>query len=901
MKKIKKIFQLYKIDWKRIGKNPVALFLVIALMILPSLYAWFNIKALWDPYGNTKDLPIAVYSADEGAKLKETQIHIGEEVIENLRKNDQLGWRFVSSKEQVTKGVQSGKYYAGIYLPPEFSEDLLSFIKGDIKKPAINYYFNGKINAIAPKITEKGATSVQEEISRQFIETTSGTLLEVFNAIGYTLEDNLVSINKVKNLILTTNDNLAKIDGYTQEVVHLQKAMPSLKQKLEKANQMVDYLPEVDALTTKIIALNDKFPSIQKEAGIILTLQDKIPEIKQASQQVAMIDEDFSKIAQTITEGVTEGKEALEIVQQVQDLLPMVQQFGQDSSNFVAKTQEAATKLQQALPQIQKIVAFNFEALGSVSARINSIAQDLQAYLSQPETGLTPEEKAAILQILQVANTTIDEQLRLIDGLSQWLTQINQEQKFDTVIAQLADVRRRLQDLQQLNQFLITNSDAISKESLLAHVNKIEAVSGTINQIIASIDVANITEMINRTLSEEVLPALANVQQLLDKGSQIDLTKLLNATQTTITNAVSLLEKYEKELPAIGEEIHDANQMLSTHLDTIVNGINRGADLYKNDLPVLGEKLQIAADFSQNEWPVIKKEMTSTLTMVNQKMPSVEAALNEGVRLINEDWPTIQKGIQKAAKAIEKGESMVDLGDIIQLLKADALSESDFMANPLELKTKEYYPIGNNGSASTPFYTTLCLWVGALLLSSLAATAFHLDEEEKAKYTKRETFVARMLTFLTIAIPQAFIVTLGNLWALGVAVANPLASVLFAVLIALTFMMMIYVFVGLFGNIGKGIGIIILVLSISGGGGNYPIQVSGPFFQWINPFLPFTYGVNLLREAAGGIYWPNAWIDIVVLISLLIVFAIVGTWAFPKVEPLTEKIEKRARESHFFH
>src|SRR5699024_10743593 len=157
-------------------------------------------------------------------------------------------------------------------------------------------------------------------------------------------------------------------------------------------------------------------------------------------------------------------------------------------------------------------------------------------------------------------------------------------------------------------------------------------------------------------------------------------------------------------------------------------------------------------------------------------------------------------------------------------------------------------------------------------------------EEEKAKYTKRETFVARMLTFLTIAIPQALIVTLGNLWALGVAVANPLASVLFAVLIDLNFMIMFYVFVGLFGNIGKGIVIIILVLSISGGGVNYPIQVSGPFFQWINPFLLFTYGVNLLREAAGGIYWPNTWIDIAVLISLLIVFAIVGTCAFPKVE-----------------
>ena len=901
MKKLRNVLQLYRLDWKRIGQNPIALFLVIALMVLPSLYAWFNIKALWDPYGNTKDLPIAVYSADIGATLKETEVNVGEEVIDNLHKNKQLGWRFVSSKEQITKGVQSGKYYAGIYLPPEFSEDLLSFVDGEIKKPEINYYFNGKINAIAPKITEKGATSVQEQISRQFIETASSTLLEVFNAIGYTLEENLVSINKVKNLILTTNDNLDKIDGYTKEVVSLQKELPNIKQKLAKANEMVDYLPEVDALATKIVALNEKFPDIQKEAGVILTLQEKIPEIEQASQQVAMIDQDFEKIAQTVSEGVTEGKEALEIVQQVQSLLPMIQQFGEDSTNFVAKTQEAATKLQQALPQIQKIVTFNFEALGSVSARINSIAKDLQAYLSQPETGLTPEEKAAILRILQTADTTMSEQIRLIDGLSQWLTQINQEQVFDGVLGQLADVKQRIQQLQQLNQFLISNSETISKETLLEHVNQIEAVSAGINQVIGSIDVANITATIDRTLTQEVLPALSNVQQLLEKGSQIDLTKLLSATQTTIQNAVQLLEKYEKELPAIGQEIHTANQMLSSHLSTIIQGINRGAELYKNDLPILGEKLQRAAAFSQNEWPVIKKEMTDTLTMVNDKMPSVESALNEGVRLINEDWPTIQQGIKKAAAAIEKGESMIDLGDIIKLLKADALSESEFLANPVELKRKEYYPIENNGSASTPFYTALCLWVGALLLSSLAATSFHLSEEEKGKYTKRETFVARLLTFLSIAIPQALIVSLGNLWGLGVDTANPLASVLFAVLIALTFMMIIYVFVALFGNLGKGIGIIILVLSISGGGGNYPIQVSGPFFQAIHPFLPFTYAVNLLREATGGIYWANAWLDIIVLISLMIVFVILGTWVYPKVEPFTEKIEKRARESHFFH
>lgn len=131
---------MYRLDWKRIFTNPISIFLVVALMILPSLYAWFNIKALWDPYGNTKELPIAFYSADSGTKLDDKQVKIGEEVEKNLKKNNQLGWKFVESKEAVTQGVKSGKYYAGIYLPSEFSEDLVSFIKGEIQKPTIQLF-----------------------------------------------------------------------------------------------------------------------------------------------------------------------------------------------------------------------------------------------------------------------------------------------------------------------------------------------------------------------------------------------------------------------------------------------------------------------------------------------------------------------------------------------------------------------------------------------------------------------------------------------------------------------------------------------------------------------------------------------------------------------------------------
>src|SRR5699024_5707464 len=169
MKSFKNIRELYKLDWKRIFHNKLTFLLVIALMIIPSLYAWFNIAALWDPYSNTGDLKIAVYSADQPATFQEKEINIGKELSQSLEKNQQLDWTFVDSKKELTKGVKKGKYYAGIYIPKDFSKNLLSFVQGDIKKPTIEYRVNEKINAIAPKITDKGASALQEQITQEFM------------------------------------------------------------------------------------------------------------------------------------------------------------------------------------------------------------------------------------------------------------------------------------------------------------------------------------------------------------------------------------------------------------------------------------------------------------------------------------------------------------------------------------------------------------------------------------------------------------------------------------------------------------------------------------------------------------------------------------------------------------
>lgn len=905
---LKHTWNLFKLDWRRIFRNPIAIFLMAALVIIPSLYAWFNIKALWDPYSNTGELPIAVYSADAGATFEDKDIEIGNEVVKNLHKNKQLGWRFVDSKKQVVEGVKSGKYYAGIYLPKNFSKDLLSFTSGEIQKPKIEYYLNQKINAIAPKITDKGASSIQQEISQEFIKTASSTLLKVFNEIGYDIDANLVSINKVKNLILTTNDNLDEIDKYTQEVVEVQGKLPELKEKLAKANELQAYLPQVDTMGQKLISLNQKMPEIKKQAGVILTLQQKIPEIQQAGDQIAQVDSDFSEIETTMNDGINEAKQGLNIIHQVQTILPDIQKLGNQANDFANTTKDGAEKLQTAIPSISSSVQVTLESIQQITTTTDSLVGTLQELMDKNE--LTSQDKQNIAKLIGDFQADIAQQKTAIDKLASFLTDLKKvaddngnttaSNVLSTSLEHLNDLQAVLTDLSNHAGSINDAVQAGNLESARQLLKQVTDFTDKIDAIINQINVQQITETVSTVLNK-LIAMINTAQGVLNQAQQIDFASLLNSTEGTVSNAITFLEKYQKQMPAIGQEVHDANVLLNGHMTDIVNGINTGADLYNNELPVVEQKLALAANFMQNDWPGVKEDLTGGLKIANDKMPEVEQALNLATDLIQNDWPTLRAGIQKAANAIQQGDQTVDLGQVLKLLKLDAQKESDFFTTPVELQTNAMYPIANNGSASTPFYTALCLWVGAVLFSSVTTTEFFLDKKERGKYTKREQFGARMLTYLAVSVGQALIVTLGNIFLLDVYVKNPVYSVLFAVLVALAFMMIVYTLVALFGTVGKGIAIIILVLSISGGGGNYPIQVSGKFFQAVNPWLPFTHAVNLLRESAGGIYWPNATQDIIIMIVLFIVFGILGTWAYPVLQPHLKKLTKVAHESKIFH
>ena len=168
-------------------------------------------------------------------------------------------------------------------------------------------------------------------------------------------------------------------------------------------------------------------------------------------------------------------------------------------------------------------------------------------------------------------------------------------------------------------------------------------------------------------------------------------------------------------------------------------------------------------------------------------------------------------------------------------------------------------------------------------------------------YKPHHFYFGRGLTFLAIAIVQTIIVSVGDIFLLGVDVHDRIAFVLFSLIICFVFTTIVYTLVAIFGNIGKGGAIILLVLQISSSGGNFPIEVSSSFFQHLYPFLPFTYAVNLLREGLGGVIWQNASQYIAVLLFIAALFIVIGTVLKKPLMDAVEAFTENAKKSKIFH
>lgn len=177
------IFKVLRRDFLRLFKVPAAWVILFGMVFIPPLYSWYNIVGFWDPYGNTKGITVAIANNDDGTdNALIGKQNLGDQIVKQMRSNDQLGWTFVTEAEAMDQ-VESGKAYAAIIIPKDFSDDLAGVMTGGKSRPTLEYYVNEKASAIAPKVTDVGASTVDRTVNSTFVSTVSEVLTEVINTV----------------------------------------------------------------------------------------------------------------------------------------------------------------------------------------------------------------------------------------------------------------------------------------------------------------------------------------------------------------------------------------------------------------------------------------------------------------------------------------------------------------------------------------------------------------------------------------------------------------------------------------------------------------------------------------------------------------------------------------------
>ena len=345
--------------------------------------------------------------------------------------------------------------------------------------------------------------------------------------------------------------------------------------------------------------------------------------------------------------------------------------------------------------------------------------------------------------------------------------------------------------------------------------------------------------------------------------------------------ADTVKEEFVNKSARINEVSSNMNSKLNVEVAPLISQV-----LSKAEVNI--DKVSGIIAGAQGELPAVERKLSETEVKISNaygKLLSLQAQM-----------PSAKSKIQKLTDEIKKAESGIDKNQLFNLLKVDYKQQAEFFANPVKLQENKLYHIENYGSAMTPFYTVLSIWVGSLLMSSLLTTKV---EDEENKYKPYQKYFGRGLLFVIISLFQTLIITLGDMYVLGTQATSPYRFVLYALLISLLFSSIIYTIVCILGNVGKAVCIVLLVLQLGSSGGTFPIQMTSEFFQALYPKVPFTYSIGLLREAVGGVYIPAVERDIKILFIYLIV-VLVGGAILVSLKARSAKLSRERERSKLF-
>jgi putative membrane protein len=846
-------------EWKRLIRNPLLILVIAAIILIPSIYAGFFLASMWDPYGELDKLPVAVVNLDTGAEYNGKVLDIGNELVENLKEDGSLDFRFVDSTE-AESGLRDGRYYMVVTIPEDFSYRASTVTDEDPEKMELLYETNPATNYVAMKLSESAMTKIEMSLQQKVSETYAE---EMFKQFG-TISDGMYDAADGAGQLLDGEERLADGAGQINDgAVALNSGAAELSTGTETLYNGAYDLN--DGIHRYLDGAGNVGNGIRRLNSAMASLSSGATDLSSGASALANGTSDLNNGAQALVNGTASLSSG------AGNLAQGTTSLSQGASSLASGASQLSTGLESINSNVPALV----DGIGDLDAGASSLCDGLTAYTSGVNSAYTGASQVSSgLNDLCIATSN------LAAGSSDINTSIIQINEFAQSMAATGDPYWT--QLAQYTDSLVTGygqlNDGIT--ALNTNVPLLAAGAGQVTAGLGQLDS-------NSAALNEGASGLAQGASALNDAAPALAEGISSAAEgaSSLSQGANALNSGAAALANGASEVAQGAQTISSGTSTLADGIDqvdRGAQSLADGTSTLNNGI---SEIRTGTTDLMNG--SDTLTANNQTLADGASTLSAGAAALNNGAEDLLDGTRRLADGTsELVDSLPELSEGTSELQngltsgADEISSTsmnttnaEMMADPVELEETRITEVADNGHAMAAYMMSVGLWVASLAFCLM----YPLTKHDKLT-GGFSWWLSKASVLYPMAILQAIILVLILHIRLGFDPARFAGTIAIACLASMAFMSLMYFFNVLLGKVGSFIMLVFMVLQLAGSAGTYPLEISGPLAQALNRFMPFTYTVNAFRSTIGG--GEKCGSCIAVLLGILIISSILTILLF---------------------
>lgn len=831
---------MIKQEWKNILKNHWIQIVLVALILIPSIYTVVFLGSMWDPYGNSGDLPVAVVNKDKAVEYNDKKLDVGDQLVKKLKDNDSLDFHFVNSKE-ANKGLKNGDYYMVITIPSNFSKNATTLLDKNPKKMVLNYTTNPGTNYVASKMDDSAIAKIKAEVSASVTKTYAET---IFTSIG-TMSDGFAEASDGTQQL---SDGMTQLEDGNKTISDNLKVLASSSLTFKDGtNTLTKGLKDY---TNGVVTVNNGIYQLKTGVG---TLGSATPTLASGVSDLNTGAQALNKGVSDYTAGVSQALAgANQLVENNTALNAGVKALGEGAEKLVAGNQQVVDgvkKLQENLETSKKTMAASQDSLTQLSDGKTSL--DNYATLIKTLNASGDAQKQGIASKLLTSGMSRAE----IDAYG--LTKYFPVDKYKDGVASYMD---------SVATYTTGASTAINTLS--------SSTKSSLNDLDAALNGGTLTD------GTKVPTGLVSGTQTVQAGLNEVNAKVNGGKYVTVDNDGNIKQVTVDSKDALVAGV----QAYTAGVDSLQKGLTQIAD---NNTALTSGATALADGTSKlnSNVPELTKGITALTSGVDQlatgtsTLVSNNATLMNGANQLSDGAGQISDGASKLAAGSDTlGDGIKSAADGVTTLN-DALKSgaegskidstdktTDMVATPVETSHKEISKVENNGHAMAPYMMSVGLYVTCLAFALMYPIRHGIKKAENAwKYWASKATV--MYTVSTLA---AIVMVTALRLINGFEPVNLGLTYLLAILVSAAFMSLVMLLSLTTGFIGDFLLLVFMIVNLGGSAGTYPLDTGPAIYKAIHKFVPYTYSVDGFRKTI-SMTAPSISVEIAVFAGILIV------------------------------